>query len=212
LSNLIYIPPSYKKLKRGPQVILPKDIGIIIAYSGIDKNSTCVDAGTGSGWLAVSLAKVCKKVTSYELREDFAKIAEKNKVIANVPNLKIKLQDITKGIKEKDIDLVTLDFPGSEKAVRTAHKCLKSGGCIVGYLPNVEQVKKFVTKLNYYKFYEIETFEVIVRDILVRKEGVRPSTKGVWHTAYLTFGRNHAKIKNQATAKPKFIEKQVSKI
>ena len=45
-------PRIYRKMKRGPQVILPKDIGIIIVYSGIDKNSVCVDAGTGSGWMA----------------------------------------------------------------------------------------------------------------------------------------------------------------
>ncbi len=197
---MIYLPPSYKKLKRGPQIILPKDIGMIIAYSGIDKTSVCIDAGTGSGWLAVSLAKICKRVISYEIREDFAKIAEKNKIIAAVPNLKIKLGDI-KGAKETNVDLVTLDFPGSEKAVKIAHKCLKPGGCIVGYLPNIEQVKKFVTKLNYYKFYEIETFEVIVRDILVRKEGVRPSTKGVWHTAYLTFGRNHIRSRTKIKSK-----------
>ncbi|EQD32669.1 hypothetical protein B1A_19380, partial [mine drainage metagenome] len=28
-----------------------------------------------------------------------------------------------------------------------------------------------------------------VRDMLVRKEGMRPSTKGLWHTAYLVFAR-----------------------
>jgi tRNA(1-methyladenosine) methyltransferase and related methyltransferases len=73
----MFIPMQYRKLKRGPQVILPKDIGIIIAYSGIGKESRCVDAGTGSGWLAVSLARLCKEVVSYELREDFIKIARK---------------------------------------------------------------------------------------------------------------------------------------
>jgi tRNA A58 N-methylase Trm61 len=53
----------------------------------------------------------------------------------------------------------------------------------------MEQVKKFVKELNKYKFRNIETMEVILRDILVREEGVRPSTKGVWHTAYLVFAQ-----------------------
>jgi tRNA (adenine57-N1/adenine58-N1)-methyltransferase len=49
-------------------------------------------------------------------------------------------------------------------------------------------VSAFVAKLERYKFRDIFTIEVIVRDMLVRERGVRPSTKGVWHTAYLTFG------------------------
>ncbi len=189
--KLLYLPAFYKKLKRGPQVITPKDIGIIISYTGIGKDSFCVDAGTGSGWLAVSLARVSKKVVSYELREDFKKIAEKNKIIANVDNLEIKLSDVLKGIKEKDVDLITLDLPNSEKAVKYANKSLKEGGYLVGYLPNTEQVKRFMMKMEHYNFTDMLTIEVIVRDILVRKEGVRPSTKGIWHTAYLVFGRKH---------------------
>jgi tRNA (adenine57-N1/adenine58-N1)-methyltransferase len=183
------VPYSYRRLKRGPQVILPKDIGIIMAYSGIGKNSICVDAGTGSGWLAVSLARASKQVTSYELREDFIKIAQRNKEIEGLGNLVLKNADITKGIAEKDVDLVTLDMPNSEKALRPAYKALKPGGIAVGYLPHVEQVKKFVSSMVKLKFSNIFTIEVIVRDMLVREEGMRPSTKGVWHTAYLVFGQ-----------------------
>jgi tRNA A58 N-methylase Trm61 len=36
--------------------------------------------------------------------------------------------------------------------------------------------------------------EVMVRDMLVRKEGTRPSTKGIWHTAYLVFARKTESI------------------
>ncbi len=184
----ILIPSFYRRLKRGPQVILPKDIGIIIAYSGIGRESVCVDAGTGSGWLAVSLARLCKRVYSYEIREDFIRIAERNREITGSDNLEIRNADVTKGIKERDIDLVVLDMPDSEKVVRHANRALKSGGRIVGYLPHTEQVSAFVAKLERYKFRDIFTIEVIVRDMLVRERGVRPSTKGVWHTAYLTFG------------------------
>jgi len=60
----IDLPEPYNKMKRAPQVILPKDIGIIIAYSGVNRESVCVDAGTGSGWLAVGLARIAKKVIS----------------------------------------------------------------------------------------------------------------------------------------------------
>ncbi len=64
---------------------------------------------------------------------------------------------------------------------------------MVGYLPHMEQVKAFVKKLNSLKFYDVHTIEVIVRDMMVREEGVRPSTKGIWHTAYLVFAKKESK-------------------
>ena len=182
-------PRMYRKMKRGPQVILPKDIGIIIAYSGIDKNSVCVDAGTGSGWLAVSLARLCRKVYSYDLRQDFINIADKNREFLGLDNMEFINGDVTKGISQRDIDLVVLDLPSSEKALGSAKKALKEGGMVVGYLPHTEQVKKFVEKLERLGFTDLHTVEVIVRDILVRKEGTRPTNTGLWHTAYLVFAR-----------------------
>ncbi len=181
------LPKFYKRLKRGPQVILPKDIGTMISYSGIGRGSVCVDAGTGSGWLAIALARICKEVYSYEIRDDFIRIAERNKEITGADNLTIVKRDVTKGIRQRDVDLVVLDMPNSEKAVRAACTALASGGCIIGYHPHMEQAKTFVAKLGKYKFKDIFTLETIVRDILIRDKGTRPSTKGVWHTAYLTF-------------------------
>lgn len=182
-------PKAYRKLKRGPQVILPKDIGIILAYSGIDRNSVCVDAGTGSGWLALTLARFCKHVYSYDTRDDFIAIAEKNRIIWNLDNITFVRKDITKRLEQKNVDLVTLDLPSSERALKNAMKALRPGGTVVGYLPHVEQVKKFVETLNKLKFSDAYTLEVNVRDMLVREEGTRPSTKGIWHTAYLVFAR-----------------------
>jgi tRNA (adenine57-N1/adenine58-N1)-methyltransferase len=189
----MYVPKNYKRLKRGPQVILPKDIGFIMAYAGVGKNSFCVDAGTGSGWLAVSLARICRRVVSYDIRPDFLKIAEKNKAMENLDNLELKNQDFTKPVKERDADLVTLDMPNAEKALRNAYRVLKPEGYVVGYLPHMEQVKKFVKKLGSTGFYNTMVYEIIARDMLVREEGMRPSTKGVWHTAYLVFAEKKQK-------------------
>ena len=188
-SNDVLVPQHYKGLKRGPQVILPKDIGMIIAYTGIGKESVCVDAGTGSGWLAVSLARIAKAVTTYDNREEFIRIAERNREMERLGNLTIKKGDVIKRIDESGVDLVTLDMPDSDKALRNARKALKDGGYVVGYLPHMEQVKKFVGALNRLKFGNILTIEAIVRDMLVREQGTRPSTKGVWHTGYLVFAQ-----------------------
>jgi tRNA (adenine57-N1/adenine58-N1)-methyltransferase catalytic subunit len=189
VSNLFIYPHAYRRLKRGPQVILPKDIGIIISYTGIDKNSVCVDAGAGSGWLALSLARFCKRVYSYDVREDFIALAEKNKLIWNLENVTFKNKDVTKKIDEKDVDLVTLDMPSSEKALKNAKGALKQNGYVVGYLPHTEQVQKFVSKLNKLGFTDVHTVETIVREMLVREQGTRPATMGLLHTAYLVFAR-----------------------
>jgi tRNA (adenine57-N1/adenine58-N1)-methyltransferase len=182
------MPRHYKRLKRGPQVILPKDIGIIIAYAGVNRDSVCVDAGAGSGWLAISLARVAKEVTSYEVRDDFLRIAQRNKEAEGLNNLSFKKGDVRKGISERDVDVVTLDMPDSDEAVGSACDALRPGGYIVGYMPHTEQVKKFVDALGG-RFTDVLVVEAILRDMLVREQGVRPSTKGVWHTGYIVFAR-----------------------
>jgi tRNA (adenine57-N1/adenine58-N1)-methyltransferase len=173
---IVHFPEILKKCKRGPQVILPKDIGIILAYSGIGKNSVVVDAGAGSGWLAVSLANVAKKVTSYEWREEFAELAEKNAKRAGV-----------EGIEEREVDLVTLDLADSDKAVAHAHAALRSKGMVFGYLPHIEQARRFFEACTAAGFEQPQMMEVIVRDYLVRAAGVRPENTGLTHTAYLVF-------------------------
>ncbi|MBS3068934.1 methyltransferase domain-containing protein [Candidatus Micrarchaeota archaeon] len=181
--------PFLSKLKRGPQVVLPKDIGMVLAYSGVGKESECVDAGCGSGWLAISLANVAKKITSYEVREEFAQLAEKNAKRAGVSNLEVKRKNVLEGIDEKEVDLVTLDLASSDMAVAHACAALKKGGMLVGYLPHVEQVQKFVQACKAAGFSEVSTIESIVREYLVREAGMRPENTGLTHTAYLVFAK-----------------------
>ena len=186
--NSIFFPELLRKCKRGPQVVLPKDIGVILAYSGVGKNSTVVDAGTGSGWLAVSLANIAKRVVSYEWREEFAELAEKNAKRAGVEgSLTIKRANVLEGIDEREVDLVTLDMADSDKAVQHAHAALRPGGMVFGYLPHVEQARRFFEACTAAGFDSPHMMEVIVRDYLVRESGVRPENTGLTHTAYLVF-------------------------
>ncbi|MCX8194992.1 MAG: methyltransferase [Candidatus Micrarchaeota archaeon] len=184
----MFFPEILKNCKRGPQVVLPKDIGIILAYSGVGKNSVVVDAGSGSGWLAIALANVAKKVISYEWREEFAELAEKNAKKAGVlGSLEIKRKNVLDGIDEREVDLVTLDMADSDKAVPFAYMALKKGGMVFGYLPHVEQAKKFYEACKQSGFGEIHMLEAIVRNYLVRQAGVRPENTGLTHTAYIVF-------------------------
>jgi tRNA (adenine57-N1/adenine58-N1)-methyltransferase catalytic subunit len=186
---MIELPDFLAKCKRGPQVVLPKDIGMIIAYTGVGKESVCVDAGAGSGFLAIALGNVCKSVVSYEWRPDFAELAGKNAKRSGIAGIEIKQKSIFDGIDEREVDLVTLDLADSEKAVPHAFAALKKGGYAVGYLPHAEQVKKFTMACKEAGFSDAFCIESIVREILVRDAGVRPANMGLTHTAYLVFAK-----------------------
>ena len=193
-SNSIYWPSAGSRLKRGPAVILPKDAGLIISLSGINKESKVLDAGAGSGWLAVQLGRVAKQVVSYEVRDEFAKIAEQNAKRAGLNNIEVRLRDVLKdGFDEKDADLICLDMADSNKMLASAFSSLKDGGCVVGYLPHAEQLKAFVQAGEEAGFFQWYSCECNVREILVRAHGVRPANTGLMHTAYLSFGRKLGK-------------------
>ena len=57
----IYV-PSYKEfillMKRGPQIIYPKDVGSILISGNINSNSKVLEIGTGSGALTLFLASI----------------------------------------------------------------------------------------------------------------------------------------------------------
>ena len=186
----------WRKLSRGPQVILLKDAALMSAFTGLQSGDKVVDSGAGSGWLAVYLGSIVApngKVFSYEWREDFAALAEKNAKKAGLEGrIEVKRKDVFAGIDESEVDLVTLDLAESEKALVPAFGALRAGGWCVGYHPNVEQAKAFVETGTGLGFEYFQTVECMVRELLVRKQGCRPQTKGIMHTGYLTFLRKPA--------------------
>lgn len=183
-----------KKLKRGPQVILPKDAGMIIAFAGICKESFVLNAGSGSGWLDVQLGRIAKKVVSFEKREEFAKIAQKNIERAELKNVEIRVRDIIEqGYDEKNADVVVLDMANSHLAVPKAIEALNEEGVLVGYLPHTDQMREFVSACEQGGFADTYCLETILREMLVRPAGVRPENTGVMHTAYLVFAKKGEK-------------------
>ena len=158
--------------------------------TGINKKSTVVDAGTGSGALSCYLAHICKQVTTYDLRPEFIKIAERNKRFLGIKNLKLKKGDIYKKIAERNIDLIALDLPEPWKALDNAAKSLKTGGYLVAYLPQITQVLEFIKQLDAHKnFVYLKTFENIQRRWEIYSRVARPESKMIGHTAFIVFAR-----------------------
>lgn len=187
----------WKKLSRGPQVILLKDAAVISAFTGLHSGDQVVDAGAGSGFLACYLGSIVApggRVYSYEKRPDFAKLAKKNVEKAGFSDVvQIKEKDVLEGIDENGVDLVTLDLADSPHVLTHAFSSLKPRGFCVGYLPHAEQVQAFVAEGLHVGFLQNQTLEVIHREMLVRKQGFRPENSGLLHTAYLSFLRKPPK-------------------
>lgn len=182
-----------QKLRRVPQIMLPKDAAQIVAHTGVGPGSIVVDAGVGSGSLAIFLGNLVKpngRVVSYEVREDFKRIAEDNVQMAGLSDIvSVKLKDIYDGIDERDVDLVTLDLPQPERVLPHAELALKPGGYLSVFSPCIEPIQRLYGELPKYRFTNHQTIECLVREFEVRPNATRPSTRMIAHTGYLTFAR-----------------------
>ncbi|MEM2131386.1 MAG: rRNA adenine N-6-methyltransferase family protein [Candidatus Woesearchaeota archaeon] len=184
----------YNKIKRGAQIIPRKDIGLIITEIGLNKDSVIIECGSGSGALGGFLSKICKKVYSYEIREDFYKIVKSNIELLELDNYILKLKDGKTGFEEKDVDSIILDLPDPWVFIEIAKESLKTGGFLVSYSPTIPQVMDFVEKINSDdSFIYLKTSEIIEREWEINKRKVRPFSKGIGHSGFLSFAR---KVKN----------------
>jgi len=179
---------SYRRIKRGAQIIPLKDIGLIITEIGLNKDSVVIEAGSGSGALGCFLAKICKKVYSYEIRQDFYELVKKNIEYLELKNLILKNKDAKLGFDEKDADVVILDLPDPWELLTQAKKSLKVGGFIVSYSPTIPQVGDFVDKLDS-DFVYLKTSEIIEREWEVSKRKIRPKSQAIGHSGFLSFAR-----------------------
>ena len=183
----------YRKIKRDAQIIPLKDIGFIIAETGINRESRVLDAGSGSGALACFMAGIAKEVVTYEIREDFIEVVRNNIDFLGLKNIKIKNKNIYNGIDEKNIDVAILDVPEPWNAIESCSKALKPGGFLVSYSPSVPQVADFANAARKNEsFVYLKTAEITEREWEVEERKVRPKSRGMGHSGFLSFARKVA--------------------
>lgn len=181
------------KTNRRTQISYPKDISLIIMYSGIGPGSRVVEAGTGTGALTSAIAHYIQptgRVYSYELRQEFQNNAKRNlERVGLLDYVELKEGDITERIEEKDLDAVFLDMATPWLVVPHAYTALKGSGMLVSFSPTIDQVVKVVEVLTEYGFVGVETSETLIRFMQVERGKTRPQTVMTGHTGYLTFAR-----------------------
>ncbi|MFO7299987.1 MAG: tRNA (adenine-N1)-methyltransferase [Actinomycetes bacterium] len=184
------------RMKRGAQVVYPKDLGPILVYADIGPGMTVLEAGTGSGALTLGLARAVGttgRVVSVERREDHHEFAVKTitRWFGEIPphvELRVgAVEDSVAGVKPERI---VLDVPEPWHVVRAAAEHQPTGGVLCAYLPTVPQVETTVeTARETGRFAEIEVKEFLVREWNVSGRSVRPEHTMVGHTGFLVFMR-----------------------
>jgi len=185
-------------LPRSAQVIYPKDLGPIIIWADLFPGARVVEAGVGAGALTMALLRAIGadgELISYEIREDFAALAQKNvaRYFGSSPNWTVKLGDVAVALTEREIDRVILDLPEPWLVIDPAWNALRPGGILLCYLPTVLQVKNLVDALRDDKrFACIETSESLMRFWHFKGMSARPEHRMVAHTGFLTSARRLA--------------------
>ncbi|MFQ5966818.1 MAG: tRNA (adenine-N1)-methyltransferase [Acidimicrobiia bacterium] len=184
------------KMKRGPQVVYPKDLGSIIVYADIAPGTTVIEGGTGSGALTMALLRAvgpAGQVVSVERRADHAAHAHSAILdfFGEIPaNLDLRVGLVEEVVREIESDRIVLDIPEPWRVIAPAATKLRNGGVFCAYVPTVPQMQEVVEKLKSEgAFGEIISFEVLLRTWNVEDRSVRPSHQMVGHTGFIAVGR-----------------------
>jgi len=181
------------KSARQTQITYPKDIALIVMFSGVGPGSRVVEAGTGTAALTLALAHYVRpngRIYSYEVRTEFLETAEKNLNRAGLREfVELRNKDITTGVEETGVDAVVLDLAVPWLVIPHAYSALGASGALVSFSPTIDQVVKMVEALRENSFFDIETVECLMRGMQVERGKTRPQTLMTAHTGYITYAR-----------------------
>ena len=185
-------------MPRGAQVVYPKDAAQIIAMGDVFPGSRVLEAGAGSGALTCSLLRasgVDGQVVSYEVRPDFAAIAQRNVEAffgGPHPAWQLRVGDVAE-CTETGFDRVVLDLLAPWELLDLVARALVPGGVLVGYVATTPQLSELVEGVRRRGgFTEPRAWETLVRDWHADGLAVRPDHRMVAHTAFLVTTRRLA--------------------
>jgi tRNA (adenine57-N1/adenine58-N1)-methyltransferase len=185
-------------MPRGAQVIYPKDAAQIVALGDVFPGAKVLEAGAGSGALACSLLRAVGdggELHSYELRPDFAAIAQRNvdAFFGGAPKAwTLHVGDVST-CTETGFDRIILDLLTPWEVLDLVDRALVPGGVFIGYVATTPQLSELVEAIRERGGYtEPRAWESLVRDWHVDGLAVRPDHRMIAHTAFLISARRLA--------------------
>jgi tRNA (adenine57-N1/adenine58-N1)-methyltransferase len=186
-------------MPRGAAVVYPKDAAQIVTMADIFPGAHVVEAGVGSGALTCSLLRAVGPeglVTSYERREDFAAVAQRNVTEffgGEHPRWRLTIADLATDLVERDVDRVILDMLAPWECIAAVTEALAPGGVVCAYVATTTQLSRYTETLRSQGgFTEPEAWESMVRGWHVEGLAVRPQHKMNGHTGFLVTARRLA--------------------
>lgn len=180
--------------KRITQIIHPKDAALMIYISGIGPGSRVGEAGVGTGSLTVAIASLIGDngiLYGYDILEEALECTRQNLEKAGLLHrVVLQKQDVKTDIKVEPLDAFFLDIPDPWNAVLSVGRVLKPSAPILIYVPTVNQVEKTVLSLRSSGLFgDIHVYEILLRELQVEPESVRPFSHMIGHTGYIIFAR-----------------------
>ncbi|MDG6901509.1 MAG: tRNA (adenine-N1)-methyltransferase [Nitrososphaerota archaeon] len=182
------------KLARKTQVIYPKDLGLMAVKLGVHAGSRVIETGTGSGATTALMAYLVQPtgmVYTYDLNPEFQEVAKRNiEKLGLSKFVTFTVGDSREGFKEQGMDAGILDVGDPWEVIHSMRESLKPSAPMAAVTPTTNQAEKLVAKMKEEGFVNVETLEILLRNLEARVGMTRPSNIMVGHTAYLTFGRS----------------------
>jgi tRNA (adenine57-N1/adenine58-N1)-methyltransferase len=186
-------------MPRGATVVYPKDAAQIIALADVFPGARVVEAGAGSGALSCSLLRAVGDdglVSSYEMRDDFAAVAQRNvqRFFGDLPaTWRLTIGDVVDKCTDTEMDRVILDLLAPWDVLETAASALTPGGVLCVYVATTTQLSKVVEAVREHGgFTEPTSWESMVRGWHVEGLAVRPEHRMIGHTGFLMTTRRMA--------------------
>ena len=196
--------PSYSEfillMKRGPQIIYPKDVGSIIVSANINSESKILEIGTGSGALTLFLVSLLgPNAQFYSLDVNKKNQYRAKKTISRyLSNYSSDFHKEVNFINEDLIDFNINSIPFNFDSIITdvpepwlffQLNQIKTDMHWLSYLPSISQVSKITDALKENNFKDIVIKEVLEREWNVNGKILRPKHSMVGHTGFIVSGR-----------------------
>ncbi len=180
-------------IKRGTQIIYPKDAAYLVHRLNLRAGSQVVEAGTGSGVLTTALAWAVAplgKVYTYEVRPDTHQLARRNlERVGLLPYVEMSLGSIDEGFRQQGMDALFLDVRTPWEFLGAARAALKPGGFFASLVPTTNQVSALLSGLDEHGFADVAVEELLLRAYKPIPERLRPDENMNGHTGFLIFAR-----------------------